>query len=74
MAKQQKEFADAVRKNEEQRLRTAELNRYSFNGETRLRQIGREVRYEVTRKNAEDLKARRSLESEAVQRKISKKF
>jgi hypothetical protein len=74
MARQQLEFAAALRKNEQKRLQTAELNRYSFTGDTRLKQIGQEVRHEVARKNVEDLKQRRSLESEAVQRKLSRRY
>jgi hypothetical protein len=40
MTKQQQEFAAALRNNEKKRLQTAELNRYSFTGETRMKHIG----------------------------------
>lgn len=68
------EFAAALRRNEQKRLQTAQLNRYSLTGETRLKQIGQEVRHEVARRNVESLQQRRSLESEAVQRKLSRRF
>jgi hypothetical protein len=61
LVRQQQEFATALRKNEQKRLQTAELNRYSFTGETRLKHITQEVRQEVAKKNVEDLKQRRVL-------------